>query len=50
MHQNVLKIYKMFISQIMENWDRPFALAEPEEENMLIVDDSKAKKSRNALT
>jgi hypothetical protein len=50
MHQNVLKIYKMFISQIMENWDKPFALAEAEEDNMLIVDDQKAKKSRNALT
>jgi hypothetical protein len=49
MHQNVLKIYKMFIRQIMENWDRPFALTEADEEHVLVVDNKKEKKSRNAL-
>lgn len=49
MHQNVLKIQKMYITQIMENWEKPFDFTEANEKNIVIIDNQKDKKSRNAL-
>lgn len=39
----------MYITQIMENWEKPFDFTEANEKNIVIIDNQKDKKSRNAL-